>query len=71
MFSEIQARLSIKRLIADRFEGAGGRGGVQNMEERCEESEGSGRMRVGLDFAEGSGYTYRKYGQRLEKQMTN
>lgn len=58
---EIQARLSVKGLIADRFESVRGRRGVENMEEHFEESEGRGSMRVGLDYAEGSGYSYREW----------
>lgn len=56
---EIQSRLSVKGLIADRFEGVRGRNGVKSLEEHFEESEGRGSMRVGLDSAEGSGYSYK------------
>jgi hypothetical protein len=56
---DIQARLSVGGLIADRFEGIRGRGGVDNMEDIFEESESRGSMRVGLDYADGSGYTYK------------
>ncbi len=56
---EIQARLSVKGLIADRFESLRGGNGVENIEEQFEESEGRGSMRVGLDYIEGRGYSYK------------
>ena len=56
---EIQERFSVKGLVADRFEGARSRSGVDTMEDLFEESEGRGSMRVGLDYSEGGGYTYR------------
>jgi len=56
---EIQARLSVKGLIADRFESLRGGNGVENIEEQFEESEGRGSMRVGLDYVEGKGYSYK------------
>jgi hypothetical protein len=56
---EIQARLSILGLVADRFESARGRNGVGMMEQYFEEREGPRTIHVGLDYAEDSGYTYK------------
>ena len=58
---EVQARFSVLGLIADRFESARGRDGVEKMEELFEESEGGGSVRVGIDYTEGSGYLYRAW----------
>jgi hypothetical protein len=58
---EIQSRLSVKGLVADRFEIGRGRNGVESMEDLFEESEDRGSMRVGLDYAEGSGYSYKTW----------
>jgi hypothetical protein len=46
---EIQARLSVKGLVADRLEGARGSGEGENMEEHFEESERRGSMRIELE----------------------
>jgi hypothetical protein len=56
---EIQARLSIVGLVADRFESRRGAGGVEKMEELFEESEGQGSLRVAIDQGNGVGYGYR------------
>lgn len=63
---EVQARMTLVGLVADRFEGSRGRNGVEEIKELFEETEGKGSLRVGIDYAEGSGYSYRvwpNYGQ--------
>ena len=56
---EVQARMTLVGLVADRFEGSRGRNGVEEIKELFEETEGKGSLRVGIDYAEGSGYSYR------------
>jgi len=55
---EVQARLSIVGLVADRFEGLRARNGAEKMDELFEESDGSGSLRVVVD-REGAGYIYK------------
>jgi len=55
---ELQARLSIVGLGADRFEALRGRGGVEKMDEYFEK-DGSGSGRVAIDRADGGGYIYK------------
>jgi hypothetical protein len=55
---EVQARLSIVGLVADRFEAQRGRDGIEKMDNHFEEKDGKGSMRVGIDHIDGGGYTY-------------
>ena len=56
---EVQARLSIVGLVADRFEGQRGRDGVKEMDDYFEEKEGHDSMRVGIDRNDGAGFAYK------------
>jgi hypothetical protein len=56
---EVQARLSIVGLVADRFEGQRGRDGVKEMDDYFEEKEGHDSMRVGIDRDDGAGFAYK------------
>jgi hypothetical protein len=56
---EVQARLSIVGLVADRFEGLRAKNGEEKMDELFEESDGVGSLRVAVDREEGAGYIYK------------
>jgi len=56
---EVQARLSIVGLVADRFEAQRGRTGVEDMDAYFEEKDGNGSIRVAIDNGSGEGYRYR------------
>jgi hypothetical protein len=56
---EVQARLSIGGLVADRFEEKRGRDGIEKMDDSFEEKDGNGSMRVAIDRGNGGGYTYK------------
>jgi hypothetical protein len=56
---EVQARLSIVGLVADRFEGQRGSDGVKEMDDYFEEKEGHDSMRVGIDRNDGAGFAYK------------
>lgn len=56
---EVQARLSIVGLVADRFEGQRGRDGVQEMDDYFEEREGNDSIRVAVDRNDGAGFAYK------------
>jgi hypothetical protein len=56
---EVQARLSIVGLVADRFEAQRGQDGVEDMDTYFEEKEGNDSMRVAIDHGNGGGYMYR------------
>jgi hypothetical protein len=56
---EVQARLSIAGLVADRFEEQRGREGVEKMNDYFEEKVGNDSMRVAIDRGNGGGYTYK------------
>lgn len=56
---EVQARLSLKGLVADRFASTVETKGIGHMDDKFEEIGGRGSKRVGIDYAEGSGYSYR------------
>lgn len=56
---EIQARLGIFGLVADRFEAQTGRDDVEKMENHFEEKDGKGSMKVAVDRNNGGGYTYK------------
>jgi hypothetical protein len=55
---EVQARLSIVGLVADRFEQQRGRDGVEKMDDYFEEKAGNDSMRVAIDRSEGGGFSY-------------
>jgi hypothetical protein len=56
---EVQARLSITGLVADRFEAHRGRDGVENMDDYFEEMEGIDSMRVAISETDQNGFAYR------------
>jgi hypothetical protein len=56
---EVQARLSIGGLVADRFEEKRGKDGIEKMDDSFEEKDGNGSMRVAIDRGNGGGYTYK------------
>jgi hypothetical protein len=56
---EVQARLSIVGLVADRFEAQRGRDGVEDMDAHFEEKDGNNSIRVAIDHDHGGGYMYR------------
>jgi hypothetical protein len=56
---EVQARLSIIGLVADRFEGQRGRDGVEKMDDYFEEKDGNGSVRVAIDRSDGGGFAYK------------
>jgi hypothetical protein len=56
---EVQARLSIVGLVADRFEAQRGRDGVEELDDYFEEKEGSDSVRVAIDRSDGGGFTYK------------
>jgi hypothetical protein len=56
---EVQARLSIAGLVADRFEEQRGRDGVEKMDDYFEEKVGNDSMRVAIDRDNGGRYTYK------------
>ncbi|RPA87890.1 hypothetical protein BJ508DRAFT_409860 [Ascobolus immersus RN42] len=55
---EVQARLSIPGLVADRFEGEGARQGVQNIEDMFLERNGRRDVRVGVLKTSEGGYSW-------------
>jgi hypothetical protein len=55
---EVQARLSIIGLIADRFKAHRGRDGVENMDDYFEEKEGNDSMRVAIRETDQKGFAY-------------
>jgi hypothetical protein len=57
--TDIQARLTVAGLVADRFEGLRARRGVTEMEKLFEENDGDGSMRVAIDRARRGGYEYK------------
>ena len=56
---EVQARLSIVGLVADRFEAQRGRDGVEELVDYFEEKEGNDSVRVAIDRSDGSGFAYK------------
>lgn len=58
---EVQARLSIVGLVADRFEGVKARRGVESMDELFEERYGQRSTRVAIDRVAGGGYEYKAW----------
>lgn len=56
---EVQARLSIVGLVADRFEGQRGRDGVEHMDDYFEEKQGNDSMRVAIDKSDAEGFAYK------------
>jgi hypothetical protein len=56
---EVQVRLSIIGLVADRFEGQRSRDGVEKMDDYFEEKEGNDSMRVAIDKSDGGGFAYK------------
>jgi hypothetical protein len=57
--TDIQARLTVAGLVADRFEGLMARRGVTEMEKLFEENDGDGSMKVAIDRARRGGYEYK------------
>jgi hypothetical protein len=55
---EVQARLSIVGLVADRFEAHRGRDGVENMDDYFEEKEGNDSMRIAIRETDQKGFAY-------------
>ena len=55
---EVQARLSIVGLVADRFEAYRGRDGIENMDDYFEEKEGNDSMRVAIRETDQKGFAY-------------
>jgi len=55
---EVQARLSIVGLVADRFEAHRGRNGVENLDDYFEEKEGNDSMRVAIRETDQKGFAY-------------
>ncbi|OAP61647.1 hypothetical protein AYL99_03850 [Fonsecaea erecta] len=58
---EIQARLSIVGLVADRFEGGRAKDAAEDMEELFEEHDGTTGTRVGMERTATGGYAYRQW----------
>jgi hypothetical protein len=56
---EVQARLSIVGLVADRFEQTRGKHGVEKMDDYFEEKAGNDSMRLAIDRSEGDGFSYK------------
>jgi hypothetical protein len=56
---DVQARLSIFGLVADRFEGLRASRGAEEMEELFEEHDGRGSMRIAIHRAATGGYAYK------------
>jgi hypothetical protein len=70
---DVQARLSVTGLVADRFEGLRTRrGGVKAMEELFEENDGYGSMRVAVERNEegggDGGYSYKTWPKAMMQQ---
>ena len=66
---DVQARLTVSGLVADRFEGERARRRVGHRRELFEESEGRGSMRAGIDRAAASGYEYKVWQNKPPVEM--
>lgn len=58
---DVQARLSIVGLVADRFEGMKARRGVESIDELFEERDGQRSTQVAIDRVAGGGYAYKAW----------
>jgi hypothetical protein len=58
---EVQSRLSIFGLVADRFEGRAARLAVKDVDELFRESEGQRTSSIGIDHAAEGGYVYKTW----------
>ncbi|THV71581.1 hypothetical protein D6D28_04326 [Aureobasidium pullulans] len=56
--NDVQARLSLTGLVADRFEGSQGQQAVKDMEDLFEEYEGQSSARIGIVPSPEGGYAY-------------
>ena len=61
---DVQARLNIAGLVADHFEGAKARRGVESIDELFEERDGHSSIRVAIDRVPGGGYAYKTWPSR-------
>lgn len=61
---DVQARLNIAGLVADHFEGAKARRGVESIDELFEERDGHSSIRVAIDRVPGGGYAYTTWPRR-------
>jgi len=58
---DVQARLTVLGLIADRFEGATARTAAIDMDDLLDERQGKKSVRVGVDICEDGGYAYKTW----------
>lgn len=65
---EVQTRLCIAGLVADRFEGARARVGVPSLERMFDEYRGNSDLRVGIDRSRDGGYVFRTLGMGSEPE---
>lgn len=62
---EVQSRLSIFGLVADRFEGRTARLAVKDVDELFRESKGQGTSRIGIASAAEGGFTYKTWSNSI------
>lgn len=67
---EVQTRLSIAGLIADRFEGSRARVGVASLEHMFGEYEGNASLRIGIDRSKDGGYLFKALGTGQDFEST-
>lgn len=58
---DVQARLSVEGLVADRFEDPRAKMGVENVDDMFEERDGRGSRRVAIDQTDTGGYEFKTW----------